>query len=60
MRTHDPVPGIRTRDQGPGTLDPKLQDPQPRIKNLGPLDQIRLPNTYFDMLLRRENGSDKR
>ena len=42
---------------GPGSQDQKFRDPQPKIKNLEPLDRFRLPNTYFDMLLRRGNGS---
>ena len=31
-----------------------------QLQNMGPLAQIQLPNTYFDMLMRREDGSDRR
>ena len=49
----------RIEDSGSGILDPKLQDSQPKMEKLGLLDRFRLINTYFDLLFRRENGSDR-
>ena len=60
MRTQDPGPG--TRNPGPETQDLRSWTQKTKKHNPGyrTWDSWTDSDTYFDMLLRKENGSDKR